>query len=73
MSTTTTNFAFILPAVNSATDEDLWGGYLNTNWTATDGFLKTARDRIKRTIIRFGAHETCTLHLLSGFSISHSS
>ena len=44
MSSLTTNFSFILPAVNDPTDEDLWGGYLNSNWTALDTYLKTARD-----------------------------
>lgn len=31
MATTTPNFGLIKPAVNDPIDEDLWGGYLNTN------------------------------------------
>jgi len=36
---TTTNFSFNKPIVNSATDEDLWGGQLNDNWDQVDAFL----------------------------------
>lgn len=36
MATTTSNYSFILPAVNDPTDQDLWGGYLNENFTAID-------------------------------------
>lgn len=46
MASNTSNFSFILPAVNDPTDEDLWGGYLNTNWTNLDSYLLTARDYI---------------------------
>lgn len=35
----TTNFSFNKPLVNDATDEDLWGGYLNDNWDSVDGIL----------------------------------
>lgn len=35
----TTNFDFNLPLVNNATDADLWGGQLNSNWTSLDGIL----------------------------------
>lgn len=51
MVSTTTNFSFNLPAVNSATDEDLWGGYLNTNWTNLDTYLQTAsfRESVSKT------------------------
>lgn len=39
MATQTSNFSFTKPAVNSATDADLWGGQLNTNWDDADGYL----------------------------------
>ena len=39
MANTTTNFSFNKPLVNDATDEDLWGGYLNDNWDSIDGIL----------------------------------
>jgi len=32
----TTNFEFNKPLVNNATDADLWGGQLNTNWDSID-------------------------------------
>lgn len=34
MPTTTTNYSFNLPVVGA--DDDVWGGYLNGNWTALD-------------------------------------
>lgn len=39
MSTNTPNYNFILPAVNSSTDEDLWGDELNTNFSSLDTVL----------------------------------
>ena len=50
MPTLTTNFSLNKPVVNSATDEDLWGGYLNDNMDTIDSTLKVARDSIIRTI-----------------------
>ena len=41
MSTVTPNYGFILPSVNSPSDEDLWGGELNQNWTSLDTLLLT--------------------------------
>jgi len=41
MATTTANFGFSLPAVNSSTDQDLWGGELNTNIDSIDDILLT--------------------------------
>lgn len=35
----TTNYSFNKPLVNDATDEDLWGGYLNDNWDSVDSLL----------------------------------
>ena len=40
--TSTSNFGFYLPLVNSPTDQDLWGGEINTNLTQIDGVLLTA-------------------------------
>jgi hypothetical protein len=41
MPATTTNFGLNNPLVNDPTDQDLWGGYLNTNNTNLDTLLKT--------------------------------
>lgn len=41
MATTTANFGFLLPAVNDPIDANVWGGFLNTNWTDTDSYLST--------------------------------
>lgn len=49
MSTTTTNYSFILPGVNDPTDQDLWGGYLNSNWTSIDSLLKLASNTTTST------------------------
>lgn len=37
MPTLTSRFEFIKPLVNDATDEDLWGGFLNDNFDMLDG------------------------------------
>ena len=39
MPTLTTNFGFNKPLVNNATDADLWGAQLNTNWDNLDTYL----------------------------------
>ncbi|QDP62945.1 MAG: putative tail collar protein [Prokaryotic dsDNA virus sp.] len=39
MPNSTTNFGWNLPLVNNATDADLWGGQLNSNWTSLDNTL----------------------------------
>lgn len=39
MPTSTTHYNFYLPLVNNATDADLWGGYLNSNFTSLDTIL----------------------------------
>jgi len=36
MPNSTSNFSYNKPLVNNATDADLWGGYLNTNWDDID-------------------------------------
>lgn len=40
----TSNYSFNLPLVNDATDEDLWGGYLNDNWDSADTIIKAVSD-----------------------------
>src|SRR4051812_28137421 len=42
MPTTTTNFGLSKPLVNDATDQDLWGGYLNTDLDSIDTVLLKA-------------------------------
>jgi hypothetical protein len=44
MATQTPNYDFNLPAVNSPTDEDLWGTELNANWSSIDTLLKAVSD-----------------------------
>lgn len=44
MATTTTNYGFVKPSVNDATDADLWGGELNENFDSLDALIKTATD-----------------------------
>lgn len=46
MPTITTNFSLNKPLVNNATDEDLWGDYMNTNMDTIDAALKPARDMV---------------------------
>lgn len=50
MPSLTTNFSLNKPLVNNATDQDLWGGYTNTNWDTVDTQLLLCRDFKKRTI-----------------------
>lgn len=45
MSTLTTNYSWIKPSVNDPTDQDLWGGYLNSNLDAQDTTLKSVSDK----------------------------
>lgn len=40
MPTFTTNYSLALPLVNNATDQDLWGGYLNTDLSSIDTLLR---------------------------------
>lgn len=44
MPTQTTNYGLNKPLVNSATDQDLWGGQLNGDLDELDGLLLTAID-----------------------------
>lgn len=39
MPSLTPNYSFNLPLVNNPTDQDLWGGYLNANFSSIDSIL----------------------------------
>ncbi len=47
MPTLTSNFGLLKPLVNDPTDQDLWGGYLNTDMDDLDGLLKTGINWVK--------------------------
>lgn len=44
--TTTTNYAFQLPQVNNAVDQNQWGAELNTNFSNLDSLLLTATNTV---------------------------
>lgn len=46
MPNVTPNYGFYLPLVNNATDQDLWGGYLNDNFSELDTLIKAVQDAI---------------------------
>lgn len=48
MSTVTPNYGFILPAINDPTDQDLWGGMLNSNFESLDTIIKNVADTAGR-------------------------
>lgn len=50
MPTTTTTYSLNKPLVNNATDQDLWGGYLNDNMDTIDTQMLLCRDWKKRVI-----------------------
>lgn len=50
MASNTPNYNFIKPGVNDPTDQDLWGGYLNSNLDSQDSLIKTATDNISRSL-----------------------
>jgi len=50
MSTQTPNYNFTLPGVGDPTDQDLWGGELNGNFTSLDGLLKIATNSTTASI-----------------------
>lgn len=50
MPTYTTNYGLSLPLVNSAVDQDLWGGELNDNTTSIDSLIYTATNWVKRIV-----------------------
>ena len=51
MSTLTTHYSLIKPGVGDPTDEDLWGGELNTDLDSIDTLLWTATNWIKRAVV----------------------
>ncbi|MDP9195213.1 MAG: tail fiber protein [Pseudomonadota bacterium] len=55
MSTTTTNYSLIKPAVNDPVDEDLWGGYLNTDLDTIDTQLKSVSDTAAAASVPIGS------------------
>lgn len=50
MSNLTTNYDLYLPLVNNATDQDLWGGYLNDNFTSLDSLVFTATNWVSSAV-----------------------
>ena len=50
MATQTPNFSFELPEVGA--DTDVWGGFLNSNWSDLDTLLKTLQDEITAAEVR---------------------
>ena len=46
MPNTTTNYSLYKPLVNDATDEDLWGGYINDSMDLIDTQMKANADAI---------------------------
>lgn len=73
MSSLTSTHSFILPAVNSAVDEDLWGAQLNTNFTNLDSYLVTrianydfAGFELQNALIKAPAAKTYDLGSVSG-------
>lgn len=53
MPTLTPNYSFNQPLVNNATDADLWGGQLNSNWGDLDTELKNVADTAGRLPVNF--------------------
>jgi len=50
MPNTTSNYALYKPLVNDATDEDLWGGYLNDSMDLIDTQMKVNADAIAASV-----------------------
>lgn len=50
MPTNTPIYGFILPSINDPVDEDVWGGYLNSNFTKTENLLKTSINSVVNNI-----------------------
>lgn len=46
MPSLTPNYSLNLPLVNNATDADIWGGYVNTNFSTIDTQMKASADLI---------------------------
>lgn len=63
MPASTTNYSWNLPTVGG--DEDSWGGYLNSNWTALDTLLG-GTDATEFAILDGATVTTAELNLLDG-------
>ena len=67
MPTLTSNFEFNKPLVNNATDADLWGGQLNTNWDDLDIDLALTPS-VKTADFNIGATEFNFTYLIDSSS-----
>ncbi len=56
MPNTTSNYALYKPLVNDATDEDLWGGYLNDSMDLIDTQMKVNADAIVNSQLPVGSY-----------------
>ena len=56
MPNTTSNYALYKPLVNDATDEDLWGGYLNDSMDLIDAQMKVNADAIVNSQLPVGSY-----------------
>lgn len=50
MSSLTPNYGWILPSINDPTDQDLWGGYLNSNLSSQDTIVKAISDSVAAAV-----------------------
>ncbi len=66
MSTTTSNYSLTKPAVNNATDEDLWGSMLNTNMDLIDTQMKASADLITEIETDLGEKANITGNTFTG-------
>jgi len=62
MPTFTTHFDLAKPLVNNATDQDLWGGYLNGDMDTIDSALWTAQRFISRAVTTTDSATTADNH-----------
>jgi hypothetical protein len=60
MATNTTNYNLIKPAVNDPTDQDLWGGYLNSDLDIIDSVMKTNEDLAVGGVVDVTSNYTVT-------------
>lgn len=68
MPTLTSNFEFQKPLVNNATDADLWGGQLNTNWDDIDTDLALTTATKTASTFNIGATEFNFTYLIDASS-----
>jgi len=68
MPTQTANFSYNKPLVNNATDADLWGGQLNTNWDDLDTDLALTTAVKSATSFNVGATEFNFTYLIDASS-----